>query len=285
MAEKKEASIVIRKIKKGHAGAHGGSWKVAYADFVTAMMAFFLLLWLLSMVSPEKRIVMAEYFKDFNLFKEGSGSIIPGAGKGLLSAPGMLMKNQNQPAPQDNKNKTMELALKNLTPEQVKNKVEAAINEKFMKLKDQIQLDSFEGGIRIQIIDNAGGVIFQPGSAELTDKAKEILAVISESIQETTNRIAVEGHTDSLPFTTTGVSNWEMSTMRASSARKELQKDGIDPYRIARVVGYADTDPYVKSDPRDARNRRISLILLYEKTVQENAPAKKVPELGTSNTP
>jgi chemotaxis protein MotB len=284
MSDKKgEGSIVIKKVKKGHAGAHGGSWKVAYADFVTAMMAFFLLLWLLSMVSPEKRIVMAEYFKEFNLFKEGSGSILPGSGKGLMSAPGMITANKNQPAPSDS-NK-LELALKDLTPDQMKSKIEAAVEQKFMKLKDQIMLDSFEGGIRIQIVDNAGSAMFEPGSAVLTPRAKEVLAMISESIKETTNRIAVEGHTDSLPYTAAGISNWDMSTMRASSARRELEVNGIDPYRIARVVGYADTEPYVKSDPRDARNRRISLILLYEKKKGAENSQTRVPDLGSSNAP
>jgi chemotaxis protein MotB len=287
MSDKKgEKDAVIKKIKKvGHGGAHGGSWKVAYADFVTAMMAFFLLLWLLSMASPEKRTGLAEYFKEFDLFKEGPSSLFPGAGKGLTASPGVIASDKERPTPNQDAGKKLELQIKELTPEQVKSKLQSAVEQKFMKLRDQIVLEVFEGGIRIQIVDKEGSVMFEPGSAVLTPKAREILAMIAENIKETANRIAVEGHTDSTPFATSGISNWDMSVMRASAARRELEADGIDPYRIARVVGYADTEPYVKSDPRDARNRRISLILLYEKKPAKETNAARNLELGTSNTP
>ncbi|MBI3580835.1 MAG: OmpA family protein [Nitrospinae bacterium] len=287
MAEKQgEKDAVIKKVRKGgHGGAHGGSWKVAYADFVTAMMAFFLLLWLLSMVAPEKRATLAEYFKEFNVSKEGVSSLFPGAGKGLTQSPDLTAADKERPIPNLEGVKRLELQIRELTPEQVMSKLRSAVEQKFMKLRDQIVLEVFEGGVRIQIVDKEGSVMFEPGSAVLTPKAREILAMIAENIMETANRIAVEGHTDSSPFTTSGASNWDMSVMRASAARRELEADGIDPYRIARVVGYADTEPYIKSDQRDARNRRISLILLYEKKPSQEGNAKRNLELGTSTAP
>ncbi|MBI3794210.1 MAG: OmpA family protein [Nitrospinae bacterium] len=272
-AKKGDKATVIKKIKKGgHAGAHGGSWKVAYADFVTAMMAFFLLLWLLAMVSPEKRIVMAEYFKEFNIFKAGSSSVLSGA-------PAVMQK----PGGETHKDMAKGATTRDMTMEDISTKIQAQMGARFEKLKNQIVLDVFEGGIRIQIVDKEGNPMFEPGSAVLTERAKEVLGLISENIKETTNRIAVEGHTDSTPYSANGISNWEISTMRASAARKELQADGIDPYRIARVVGYADTEPYIKENPKDARNRRISLILLYEKKKNEENSQTRVPELGTSD--
>lgn len=285
-AEKKgEKDAVIKKTRKGgHGGAHGGSWKVAYADFVTAMMAFFLLLWLLSMVTPEKKAPLAVYFKEFNLFKEGPSSLFPGAGKELPPSTG-IVSDKEQALTNQKGGKKLALQIRELTPEQVRSKLQAAIEQKFMKLRDQIVLDVVDGGKRIQIVDKEGSVMFEPGSAVLTPKAREILAMIAENIKETTNRMAVEGHTDSSPFAASGMSNWDMSVMRASAARRELEAGGLDPRRTARVVGYADTEPYIKYDPRDARNRRISLILLYENNpVKENNPTR-TPELGTSNTP
>ncbi|MBI5636732.1 MAG: OmpA family protein [Nitrospinae bacterium] len=267
--------IIIKKVKKGHGGAHGGSWKVAYADFVTAMMAFFLLLWLLAMVSPEKRIVMAEYFKQFSVFKESGSSFFEGT-KGIVAQPG-----GNQQTPQN-----MDLtkgAASEVTAEQMKDKITGAVTEKFDELKDQVMIDIFEGGVRIQLVDKEGSRMFEPGSVVPTEKCKRVMKMISDNIKETTNRVALEGHTDATPYNVNGVTNWEISANRALSARKLLEENGIDPYRIARVVGYADTEPLIKYNPRDERNRRISLILLYEKK-HEKAGVMRVPELS-GNSP
>ncbi len=272
--DKKTGNIVIRKVKKGgHGGGHGGAWKVAYADFVTAMMAFFLLLWLLSMVSPQKRVVMAEYFKEFSIFKESGVSFMPGS-KAAVNQPGGELKVESAESKSG--------ASVELSAEDMKEKITASVQEKVEKLKDQVMLDIFEGGVRIQIVDKEGNRMFESGSAVPTDRAKEILGIIVENIKDTTNRIAVEGHTDASPYNVAGVSNWELSTMRASAARKELETLGIDPYRVARVVGYADTEPLIRFNPRDERNRRISIILLYEKK-GEKAPVMRVPELDTNS--
>ena len=274
-SEDKPKIIIVRRGRKGHGEHHGGSWKVAYADFVTAMMAFFLLLWLLAMVSPEKRIVMAEYFKQFSVFKESGSSFFEGT-KGIVSQPG-----GDQKSPQ-----SMDItkgAASEVTAEQMKDRIAGGVTEKFDELKDQVMIDIFEGGVRIQLVDKEGSQMFEPGSVTPTAKCKSVVKMITDNIKETTNRVALEGHTDATPYNVNGVTNWELSSYRALAARKLLEDDGIDPYRIARVVGYADTEPLIKYNPRDERNRRISLILLYEKK-HEKAGVIRVPQLS-GNSP
>ena len=258
MADKSK-TIIVRKVKKGHSEHHGGSWKVAYADFVTAMMAFFLLLWLISMVTPEKKAVLADYFRNFNVFQQGGRSFME----------------QSSSIHQEIKTSSQEIVTGEMSAEDLKQKLKSAIEDKVKNLKDQVLLDVVEGGVRIQIVDLEGSPMFPSGSAEPNDKCRQILKVVSENVKETSSRVAVEGHTDSAPFKGGSITNWELSTSRASAARKELQKDGIDSDRIARVVGYADTDLLVKDNPMDARNRRISIILLasHDKAAAHPAPA------------
>ena len=245
MADKSK-TIIVRKDQKKSRRAHGGSWKVAYADFVTAMMAFFLLLWLISMVTPEKRATLADYFRNFNVFQQGGRSFME----------------QSSSIQKEIKTSAQEVVTGEMSAEDLKEKLKAAIEEKLKTLKDQVLLDVVEGGVRIQIVDLEGSPMFPSGSATPNDKCKQILKVVSENIKGTTNRIAVEGHTDSAPFRRGAITNWELSTGRASAARRELENDGVNSGRIARVVGYADTDLLVKDDPKDAKNRRISIILL-----------------------
>ncbi len=267
MADKSK-SIIIKKIKKGHEGHHGGSWKVAYADFVTAMMAFFLLMWLLAMVSPEKRAALSEYFKHFSIFeKAGQSFMMEGQQQVMQQQPGAEQK-----SPFD-----FGEGASAVSPEDIKEKLKKAIEEKLRALKDQAIVDIYEGGVRIQLVDMEGKSMFLPGSAQLTPSAKEILKLVGENIKDTSNRIAVEGHTDAAPLKAGRVTNWELSTDRASSARRELEANGIEPGRIARVVGYADTELLNKENPNDPRNRRISIILLQAK-VPMPEKATKAPE-------
>ena len=240
--------IIIKKVKKkGHGDAHGGSWKVAYADFVTAMMAFFLLLWLLAMVSPEKRIALSEYFSNFNIMEQKSQA----SGESILEkSTGVLEIEKMRPRPP--KGPTEDFA----------KKMRDAIDAELQTVKNQIFVDTTKEGVRIQIVDNEGSEIFRVGSDEPTEKARSIIKLVSENMKDKKNRIVIEGHTDSSPFKTAQKTNWELSTSRASAARRELENNGIEPGRIARVVGYADQDPFIKDDPKDLRNRRISIILL-----------------------
>jgi chemotaxis protein MotB len=249
------SKIVIRKRrKKSHDAHHGGSWKVAYADFVTAMMAFFLLLWLLSMVAPEKRIAMSEYFSNFSLMKDQpqqSGTSVLDKSSGVMEM-GRAIQKESFRLKEGKK----------ATPQELAKMMKMAIEDKLQAMKNQVLVDTTAEGLRIQIVDNEGSDIFRLGSDEPTEKAVRIIKLVSENIREKPNRIVIEGHTDSAPFKTAQKTNWELSTSRASAARRELENNGVDPGRIARVVGYADQELLVQDDPKDPRNRRISIILL-----------------------
>lgn len=263
--EDRHQQIIIKKVKKKQGGgSHGGSWKVAYADFVTAMMAFFLLLWLLSMVSDEKRIALSEYFKEYSIFKESGSSAISMNQRNLAdpqfageaSRGGGKGKGQAEFGQKKTK--------KNLSAGDEENvkKIRASIENKMAEMRDQILVDVIEGGIRIQIFDAEGAMMFASGSDQPTSKAKEILRLVSENINTMPGKIVVEGHTDSAPFKGGQTTNWELSTSRASAARRELEATGVDPARFARIVGYADQELLIPLDPLDQRNRRISIIVL-----------------------
>jgi chemotaxis protein MotB len=249
------SKIIIRKVnKKSHGGHHGGSWKVAYADFVTAMMAFFLLLWLLSMTSPAQKAALSQYFSSFSLF----GDKVKQSGTSVLeNSAGVLNEGRSVQSEPTRTN-----VGKKSTPEELAKMMRGAIDDKLRTMKNQVLIETTKEGLKIQIVDNEGSEIFRSGSDEPTDKARQIIRLVSENLREKPNRIIIEGHTDSAPFKSVQKTNWELSTSRASAARRELENNGVDPSRIARVVGYADQDPLIKEDPKDLRNRRISIILL-----------------------
>jgi len=231
---------------------------VAYADFVTAMMAFFLVMWLLAMASPENKAALAEYMKNYSIFKESGSSFMDKTSQ-VLNQPDKGFRR----SPQDLSRGS---GGGGLTSEELVKKLKKAIKEKLASVKNQVLVDIVEGGVRIQIVDTEGGMMFPSGSSEPTEKAKEILKLVSENIQSLSNRIAIEGHTDAAPFKSAQTTNWELSTARASVARRELEGNGIESSRIARVVGYADQDLLVPENPKDSRNRRISVLILREKT-------------------
>jgi chemotaxis protein MotB len=253
----KNRAVIVKKVKKVVAGGHhGGSWKVAYADFVTAMMAFFLLMWLLNMTSDEKRARLSAYFKYFSLYDSGGTSWMEKSSE-IFGESG----ENSQKVFADKKNEALD---NSVTSEELNNMEEALtkdIAEKLSDVQDQILVDIVDEGIRIQMIDKEGSLMFERGNTKLTPKAKEVLKLISADIQKYPNQVTIEGHTDSVPYAGSQYSNWELSTERASSARKELEATGLDPKRITRVAGYADTDPLIKDNKQDPRNRRISITL------------------------
>jgi len=267
--------IIIIRRKKGSHGeeAHGGSWKVAYADFVTAMMAFFLLLWLLAMVSPEKKTALSEYFQNYNVLKEQSST----GGKTILPSQTGIMAGKTIGAKQGGQPITITPPKKKITAHEMAEQVKESIQRKLRYLKDQVLVDVVEGGVRIQIIDLEGSMMFPSGSDVPTEKAVRILELVAENIRDTDNKIAIEGHTDAKPFMGGKTTNWELSTSRASAARRTLERNGIDPDRIARVVGYADQEPLIKDDPYDPRNRRISIILLNQTAANVDTPGNVPP--------
>jgi len=253
-----KSTVIIKKIKKNdHGEHHGGSWKVAYADFVTAMMAFFLLLWLITMTSPEKRAKISNYFKYFSLFEAGGSSILEKTSS-MFEEAGPNDQKAFREIPDKN-------TLNSMSSKELEVALQKGILEKLGSLKDQVIVDIVDEGVRIQIVDKEGSLMFEKGSTKPTEKARQILKVIAENINSLPNKVIIEGHTDALPFSDRQYSNWELSTERASSARRELEANGLDPKRIMRVAGYADTDPLIKDNPLDPRNRRISIILYIPK--------------------
>ncbi len=261
MNEKK--TIIIKKIKKElHEGSHGGSWKVAYADFVTAMMAFFLLLWLITMVSSEKRARIAHYFKYFSIFEKSGTSFM-----------------EKQSAVFNKAGDTI-----GMNAEEFKERIKKTIENKLADIKDQVLVDIFEGGVRIQLVDKEGRPMFELGSSQPTPLAKRILKVITENIKTIPNKVAIEGHTDALAYKSSAYTNWELSTERALTARKEMEKYGLPPERISKVAGYADTIPLIKENPIDPRNRRISILLLFPEKKRPLLKEKESPESKDRNT-
>lgn len=255
----KPKKIIIKKVKKGHEGGHGGSWKVAYADFVTAMMAFFLLMWLLNMTSQEKRAVLALYFKHFSLFTQGGKSFMMTGGQtpNLQAAGGAEVVESGE-------------TVGGMTNEESVAKMISGLGEKSQGEKEQLLVGISDDGIRIQIVDTAENPIFPPGSDRMTDGGKKIIKDIVSIIKHFPNEIVIEGHTDSAPIRNQQISNWELSTARASAARRELETDGIDPNRIAMVAGFADKAPLFKDNLEDPRNRRISILFLKAKKTRQS---------------
>ncbi len=244
-------SIIIKKVKKvTAAGHHGGAWKVAYADFVTAMMAFFLLLWLLNMSSDEKRIRLSRYFKHFSIYTEGGTSFLGKSSEIFNESGESSDKVFRNPKGRDNVN-----------VENKKKGIETGISGELGGTGEQVKLDITKEGIRIQIIDKDGSEMFEQGKNRLTPRGKEVLESVGKNIKELENKISIEGHTDSTPVEKKDYGNWELSTERALAARRQLQFAGLDSKRFIHVAGYADNSPLVKDNPSDPTNRRISIIL------------------------
>ncbi|MEW6500701.1 MAG: flagellar motor protein MotB [Thermodesulfobacteriota bacterium] len=263
MESNKKLTVIIKKKKKGGAGGHhGGSWKVAYADFVTAMMAFFLLMWLLNMAPQEKKEEIAYYFKNFSLFKEGSGT----RSMGISTQESSQLSLEPAPPSGPATDGEMEAAA------ELKEQLEKEIAAQLEKLKDQVVITVFQGGVKVDIMDKVGTPMFALGSTELTPDGHKLIALISENIKATKYQVEIEGHTDAVTYSTRQYGNWELSTARASAARVELEKNGLDASRLIRVSGYAATQPAIKDNPFDPRNRRISLRLYPEETKGAAAP-------------
>ncbi len=285
MAEDRIAPIIVKKIKKSGGGHHGGAWKIAYADFVTAMMAFFLLMWLLGSTSKEQKIGLADYFQ--TPLKQVLMGPSVGASDSILKDTGGkdITKKQGQVKPVDGpkgKQKSVDIqeakeALKKAEEaklEKLKQKIEKAIteNQKLNQFKDQLLLDITPDGLRIQIIDNQNRAMFQSAKAELEPYAKEILHEIGNMLNGVENKITISGHTDAAPYSNgnRGYSNWELSSDRANSTRRELIAGGMDETKLLRVIGLASASLFDKENPYNPANRRISLIVM-NKQAEENA--------------
>lgn len=285
MAEQAGGSpIIIKRVKKAAHGSHGGAWKIAYADFVTAMMAFFLLLWLLNSVTQEQLQGISNFFAPITTSKSqtGSGSILggktisePGAGETSSAKASVTMDLPPPKAgsgPQDDSTKPSEEAakevLKEKEDEQFK-KAEAELKKAiegvpaFRQLANSLMVDNTPEGLRIQIVDQDGLAMFPAGSSEPYLHTRRLLEVVGNIVKEMPQKVSIAGHTDSTGFKDqTQYSNWELSSDRANAARRFLMRYGVPPERVARVEGKAFADPLVADDPANPRNRRLTVVLL-----------------------
>jgi chemotaxis protein MotB len=249
--------IVIRKKKGGHGGHHGGAWKVAYADFVTAMMALFIVLWLLS--SDEKvRKAVGGYFQDPTGKGNLMGTTMNGAGEGLLLS-------------QDDMSK-------------LKEKLEQAMKEmpQFDQIKQNIEVTVTSEGLRIELLEKEGGMFFESGNARPTQKGAELIRMLGEQLKSIPNKLLVEGHTDAKPYSSDrGYTNWELSADRANSARRLLEESGVPAAHIAQIRGFADQKLRNRKDPFDPANRRVSVLVQYREPQEAPMPTKN-PETAPS---
>lgn len=287
MSDDTQQPIIVKRIKKGGGGAHGGAWKIAYADFVTAMMAFFLLMWLLGSTAQGDLEGIADHFQNpLKLALQGgagtgdSSSVILGGGEDLSRSVGQVRRGDvssersislaaaTQPQSEAAQFEA-ELRERGRLVD-LKGRIEAIIeaDAKLRAFKNQILMDITTEGLRIQIVDEQNRPMFASASADLQPYTRDILRSIGRALNEVENRLSLSGHTDATPFPgrERGFSNWELSSNRANASRRELIAGGLDPGRVARVVGLAETIPFNKHDPFEPSNRRISIIVMNKKT-------------------
>jgi chemotaxis protein MotB len=276
------APIIIKKVKKGGHGHHGGSWKVAFADFATAMMAFFLLMWLMGSTTEAQKGAISEYFN--NPSAVAGTSTVPsptsiqgpgGASTSMIQLGGGMELNAtsgNPDAPEaqvddDAAEKRAEELDKERLDSLMKDLKEAIdAREALAKFKDQILLDITPEGVRIQIVDHDRRSMFPLGSSKLEDYSTKILYELSNIINNVPNRISISGHTDIKPYVAVNYSNWELSADRANAARRALIAGGLPPEKIGRVVGLASSVLLDSAVPDSPVNRRISIIVMNRRT-------------------
>jgi chemotaxis protein MotB len=311
MATNEKRPIVIKRIKKVAGGHHGGAWKIAYADFVTAMMAFFLLMWLLGSTTKGDLKGISDYFNTplrIAFFGgEGSGdstSIIKGGGSDITKSVGQVKDGEVPPEIKKinfNKIKEEVIRLEKIKEiaklKELKAKIEEAIssNVKLKQFQNQILLDITSEGLRIQIVDEKNRPMFRIGRAELEPYTKDILHEIGKTLNQMPNKISLSGHTDAQPYASDrkGFSNWDLSADRANASRRELIIGGMDEDKVARVVGLSSAVLFDKENPFNPVNRRISIIVMNKKaeeaaqkdggTVELDAD-KESPEKGSDET-
>ena len=277
--------IVIRRIKKGGGGHHGGAWKIAYADFVTAMMAFFLLMWLLGSTAKGDLQGIAEYFRTplQVALSGGSGSgdashLIKSGGKDLTRLEGQIKQGEMEAAKRTYNLKAAQQELARIEKQklsELKGRLQASIETipALTAFKNQLLIDITLDGLRIQIVDEQNRPMFAIGSAVLQPYTRDILREIAKVLNEVPNRVSISGHTDAHPYSggQRGYSNWELSADRANASRRELLGGGMEETKIARVVGLSSSVLYDPQDAHNPINRRISIIVMNKRAEAEAA--------------
>jgi chemotaxis protein MotB len=283
MAEQQAPEIKVRFVKKkgGHAAAHGGAWKVAYADFVTAMMAFFLLMWLLNSADQNTKAGIAGMFQDANFFNTERGKeILANHGKGILPggrgmAPGPDGDGGSDTAAETPGAAQEEHDVMEATAEAIEKSFQQ--DELLQAFQDQISMDFTDEGLRIQVQDKAAQVLFDSGSARLKPYTLSILKEIARELGKLPNRVVIGGHTDASQYSNKAYTNWELSADRANAARRVMESvaGGLRPNQVRRVTGYAETIPLEGKDPKDPQNRRISIVVVSAATEAADSKRQK----------
>jgi chemotaxis protein MotB len=253
--------IIVIKKKGGHGGHHGGAWKVAYADFVTAMMALFIVLWLLSS-SVKIQKAVGGYFRDPSGSAKRTGTGLAGSGENMLLSKDDMGKLKDQLQSSIQKMNDLE------------------------KLRKNIEMTVTSEGLRIELLESEKGTFFDSGSSALNDSGKEMLNVLAAELGKVPNRISVEGHTDAKPFSgKTSYTNWELSSDRANAARRLMQQAGLRDSQVSQVRGFADQRLRTPTDPMDPSNRRVSIIVQYISTDAEAEDRTGEKKSGAEKTP
>ena len=283
--------IIVKRVKKTAAGHHGGAWKIAFADFATAMMAFFLVMWLMSSATPEQKRAISGYFQDPIGFTESASPHVIDLGGTPTPAPDRTLNDVIDPAMQQSETSAgtegrtdadaqidvdqaqtlaeqIEHERLNLLLQELQNKVDE--NPELTRFKDQILFEITQDGLRIQIMDAANRPMFALGSAQLQPYFEDILLAMADTIRAVPNKISVSGHTDAKPFAGRGdFGNWELSAGRANAARRTLVAGGYPEDQIARVVGYASSALFDRENPFNPVNRRIDILVLTKKAQRD----------------
>lgn len=256
--------VVIKKIKRGHGGHHGGAWKVAFADFVSAMMALFIVLWILGQSKDVKQAVSG-YFRDPGVFQTSpSGGLSPEGGR-IVVAP----QSEERDIPsadlaeflRQQQHQAQERTLRGIGDTL---RAVIAARPEFSRLKDQIEIAITDEGLRIELLEKDGSSFFETGDAQLKSSAVSVLRAIASEVRTLPNPIVLEGHTDSRPYAANSArSNWDLSTERANSARRVIEQFGVRAEQIAQIRGYADKKLRYPDNPYEVRNRRVSIVILY----------------------
>ena len=280
-------TIIVKKVKGGGHGHHGGAWKVAYADFVTAMMAFFLLLWLLNSVTQEQLEGISNYFAPASIAvtTSGSGGIFggtavtaeEGAGQAETANPTVTMDLPPPQAGSGLSESTEQAVSDSQAGEVMKEKEDQQFDEAAREIRETLEklpqlkeivgslvIDQTAEELRVQVVDQEGVAMFSSGSVNMLGHTRQALDLVAKVIAKLPNEISITGHTDAVKYAggETGYTNWELSADRANSTRRTLIQAGVSPDRLAKVVGAADQDPLVSDDPKNPRNRRIAIVLL-----------------------
>lgn len=292
MADEGARPIIVKRIKKMAGGAHGGAWKIAYADFVTAMMAFFLLMWLMGSTAKGDLNGIAEYFQTpLKVAMQGgsgsgdSSSVIKGGGRDLTRVDGQQKKGADT---KQNKTYSLKAAQADMEKAEIgrlkvlQQRIEGAIenNPNLKQYRKQMLIDITSEGLRIQIVDELNRPMFALAKAELQPYTRDILTEIGHTLNDVPNKISISGHTDAAGYSSgeKGYSNWELSADRANASRRALVAGGMDETKLVRVVGLSSAVLFDKKDPLNPVNRRISLIIMNKKAEESitNEDAQKV---------